>query len=268
MLLDMLVNAGHTIVVAHVDHGIRGEDSAADARFVAALAKQYRVPFVTTQLALGPDASEEQAREGRYSFLFDQAKRFAAEIATAHHRDDMVETVALNITRGTGWRGVAVLERRGITRPLLALTKSQLYAYALRHHLEWVEDATNHTDAYLRNRLRAKIASADVDMVAVARLRARQLQLRRDIDAETTKVLQYANGSRYFMTMLDAATAIEVLGTHIAMVCGRRPLRAQLERALHAMKTGKSGTTFQVGDGISLSFTKRGYTVVPLHNKI
>lgn len=259
VLLDMLSKSDHQLVVAHVDHGIRGEDSAADARFVAALAKRYRLPFVSTELHLGKLASEERARAGRYDFLFAQAKKFNAIVVTAHHQDDMVETVALNLTRGTGWRGLAVLDRQEMSRPLLALSKAQIYEYAVRHRLEWVEDATNHMDTYLRNRLRAKITTLALDSQKIAELRAKQLQLRRDIDREATKICQRAAGSRYFMNMLDRASAVEVLGAHMASVCGRRPVRAQLERALHAIKTAKPGSTFQAGDGISLTFTARNY---------
>ena len=259
VLLDMLTKSEHRLVVAHVDHGIRGEDSAADARFVAALAKRYQLPFVSTELHLGKLASEERARAGRYDFLFAQAKKFNAIVVTAHHQDDMVETVALNLTRGTGWRGLAVLDRQEMSRPLLALSKAQIYEYAVRHRLEWVEDATNQTDTYLRNRLRAKITTLALDGQKIAELRAKQLQLRRDIDQEATKIFQRAAGSRYFMNMLDRASAVEVLGAHMAAVCGRRPVRAQLERALHAIKTAKPGSTFQAGDGISLTFTARNY---------
>lgn len=261
VLLDMLAKTEHHLIVAHVDHGIRGEESAADARFVRALAKKYQVPFVMTELNLGASASEEQAREGRYEFLFAQAEKFGATVATAHHRDDLVETVALNLTRGTGWRGLGVLDRPGITRPLLALTKAQLYDYALKNRLEWVEDATNGTDAYLRNRLRAKLAKAEVDKQQIADLRSSQLQLRRDIDREAARVAARAHHSRYFINMLDTTVAAEVLGAQIAAKYGYRPVRQQLVAGLHAIKTAKPGTEYQLGQGITLKFTARNYTL-------
>lgn len=67
-LLDMLSRSEHRLIVAHVEHGIRGEASRADARFVAALAQKYNLPFVSTALNLGPNASEELARQKRYGF--------------------------------------------------------------------------------------------------------------------------------------------------------------------------------------------------------
>ena len=263
VLLDMLSKSDHQLIVAHVDHGIRN-DSAADARFVAALAKRYQLPFVTTRFELGAGASEERAREARYGFLTEQAAKYGATIATAHHAGDAVETVAINISRGTGWRGLAVLGREEIHRPLLSFTKSQLRDYANRERLEWVEDSTNQSDAYHRNRLRRKLTSLLAVSAAeqVMALRARQLQLRRDIARESAHVLAAHMGSRHFLTQIDDVTAVELLGYMVEKAGATRPTRPQLVRALHAVKTAKPGTSCQVGSGIELHFTARKFTVV------
>lgn len=267
VLLDMLAKSDHGIIVAHVDHGIRGEDSAADARFVQGLAKQYQLPFVKTALRLGPKASEDQARKGRYEFLFREAEKYSAQVVTAHHADDAVETIALNLVRGTGWRGLAVLGRRDIVRPLVALTKRQLYTYAATHRLEWVEDVTNRNERYLRNRLRKRLGQADVSRSSLLRLRLRQLQLRREIDQETLRLTERWSGSRYFLNMLDESTAIEMLGVIIAQVCQVRPTRPQLARALYVMKTATSGARWQVGEGVTLVFSAEGYKVMAKNSK-
>ena len=263
VLLDMLSKSDHQLVVAHVDHGIR-EDSAADARFVAALAKHYNVPFVTTRFELGERASEEQAREARYGFLLEQAAKHGAIIVTAHHMGDAVETVAINLTRGTGWRGLAVLGREEMYRPLLSFTKDQLRSYAHNARLEWVEDSTNQSDAYQRNRIRRKLTSLLTPraMEQVMALRARQLQLRRDIARETARVVAGHGGSRHFLTQIDEATALELLGYQIEQAGAARPTRPQLIRALHAVKTAKPGAVYQVGAGVELHFTGRKFTVV------
>ena len=138
VLLHMLSRQSDArIVVAHFDHGIR-EDSYEDARFVAGLAKQYGFPFVVKREELGAQASEALARERRYAFLYEQAEMFHGQIVTAHHADDVLETIAINITRGTGWRGLAVFSSTDIIRPLLGFTKTLLRHYALDHRLEWV----------------------------------------------------------------------------------------------------------------------------------
>src|SRR3989344_5293986 len=102
VLLDMLIKQKeHNLVVAHFDHGIR-VDSDADARFVWELAKKYELSFEVRREELGDAASENTARSHRYAFLRDIAKKYSATIVTAHHADDVVETIAINLTRGTG----------------------------------------------------------------------------------------------------------------------------------------------------------------------
>ncbi len=260
VLLDMLSNTEHTLIVAHVDHGIR-DDSTADARFVAALAQNYHVPFISCRLELGKEASEDAARQARYDFLYQQAAEHGALIATAHHLGDMAETVAINLHRGTGWRGLAVLSREGLVRPLISLTKQQLYEYAVKHHLEWVEDSTNRDMRYLRNRVRRTLTQHSELLQPLSALRARQLQLRRDITSELRRLVGNHGGSRYFLTHIPHSVAIELLGEHFQQMTGERPTRPQLERALVAVKTAKPGTTSHVGSRISLHFTPRNYEV-------
>ena len=260
VLLDMFSKTKHHLIVAHVDHGIRGAESAADARFVKALADRYHLPFVSTELHLLKTASEETARTARYEFLLAQAAEHHATLVTAHHQDDAVETIVLNISRGTGWRGLATLGREGILRPLIGLTKQQIYNYAVGQRLEWVEDATNRQDAYLRNRLRWVIGEHTLDATQLMNLRANQLQLRRDIDKEASRLVEGHKSSRYFLNMASAEVAIELLGAEIATMTVR-PTRPRLVRALHAIKTASPGSVYQVGDGVELAFTARNYQV-------
>ena len=221
VLLDLFSKTNNHIVVAHVDHGIRGEESAADARFVKELAKKYKAPFVSIELNLAANASEELARAERYKFLLKESERFKALLVTAHHEDDAVETIALNIERGTGWRGLMVLNRLGIMRPLLAMTKQQIYDYAIKHHLEWVEDATNRELIYTRNRMRHRIGGSSLDSKRLMELRARQLQIGHDIDADAARLVARHKGDRHFLNMTPENVAIELLGTEIANIATR-----------------------------------------------
>lgn len=261
-LLDMLSRSEYRLAVAHVEHGIRGEESQADARFVAALAQKYNLPFVSTSLELGVNASEELARRKRYEFLLAQAQEFGAVLATAHHADDIAETIAINIERGTGWRGLAVLSRPGIARPLLSFTKLQLYKYALRRHLEWVEDATNLSDNYQRNRVRKTLSSTcdKRTITDLLQLRARQIALRKDIEREVERILLRNGGSRYFLSQIDEDTALELLASDIARQTGApRPTRPRTERALIAIKTARAGARVDIGDHVQLEITTRTY---------
>lgn len=265
VLLHMLSRQNDArIVVAHFDHGIR-EDSREDARFVAGLAKQYGFPFVVKREELGARASEALARERRYAFLYEQAEKFHGQIVTAHHVDDVLETIAINITRGTGWRGLAVFSGTDIARPLLGFTKTTLRRYALEHRLEWVEDSTNATAAYLRNRLRAKVAHLTIsERQELLAQRGRQIILKHAIEKEAGRFLRDTHSyARYFLISLPSEVAIELLRQMVKNATGKTPARPQTERALIAIKTAKPGGQFQMGDGVSLQFKTKIFIVVP-----
>jgi len=257
-LLDMMVQSGaYDIVVAHFDHGIR-PDSHLDAQFVRTAAYNYRLPFETAREELGLDASEALARERRYAFLNQVAKKHDAVIVTAHHLDDLVETVAINMHRGTGWRGVAALGS-DIVRPLLDVEKSELVEYAQRHGLAWREDPTNQSDAYLRNRLRQRLQATPHDVKRQLRaLHVQQKELRKHIEVEARKLM--GNGpkySRYFLTHAPEAVALECL----RYITNGKLTRPQCARALHAVKIAKSGTKFEAGNGVTFHFSTRQFYV-------
>ena len=255
VLLDMLVRAGQDgLVVAHFDHGIR-DDSAADARFVEGLAVSYGLSFEMRREELGSAASEELARTRRYAFLQEVADKHGAQIATAHHMDDIAETVAINLTRGTGWRGLAVLDRDTITRPLLGKTKQELIEYALEHQLEWCEDSTNSSDAYLRNRLRRKITD-DTLVRELTTLRDKQVEIKDKISEELMAIVNDGPYSRYFFAQIEMQIAVECL----RMVTHARLTRPQVERLLLAIKTQKAGSQYDAGSGIKVRFTTRHFS--------
>lgn len=256
VLLHQLVQAGrHRLVVAHVNHGMRPEADA-DARFVAGLAKQYGLPYEEHRAALGEDASEEVARQARYDFLFAIAQRHDARVVTAHHADDVVETVALNLRRGTRWRGLAAMSDERIERPLVSWTKQQIYEYATDHHLEWVEDGTNYSDKYLRNQLRRRLARecTPAQRDAVVALWQQQCVLRKQITMECDR-LQSLAMSRYGMSQIDLVTAGELLHRFVWQQTGVSLMAGQLERGVMALRTGRVGTTWQLARGVEMKLS-------------
>ena len=262
VLLDMLVQrAEQEVVVAHFDHGIR-PDSAADARFVQALAEQYGLACEVRREELGPKASEALARQRRYEFLQIVAQKYGGIVATAHHANDVVETIAINLSRGTGWRGLACLNDPNLIRPLLTVGKQQLYDYARRAQLEWVEDETNATDVYLRNTLRRKLASLTKTAHSdILKLHQHQVKVGSEIDNQTERIIkQVGAGSRYFFTNISDPTAIELLRA-VLMIQDSSLTRPGRQRLLQAIKTARSGTTIQLGDGITSSFTQKEFTI-------
>lgn len=264
VLLDMLVQQAslsgadvYELVVAHFDHGIR-EDSYQDASFVANLAKKYGLTFETKREELGVGTSEELARTRRYRFLRAVAKQREANLVTAHHSDDSIETMAINLVRGTGWRGLAVLDS-DIIRPLLPITKQTILTYATKHKLAWHEDSTNASDDYLRNRIRHKTnALSDGNKQRLLGLRSRQIVLKAQIDNEVSRLVddgpQY---SRYFFSQLDQAVAIECL----RYATQARLTRPQLAQTQLAIKTARPHTVYQAGGGMQFSFTSRNFVI-------
>lgn len=260
-LLHMLVHhTSHELVVAHFDHGIR-DDSDADVWHVASLAKAYGLPFETTRVMLGAGSSEEKAREKRYAWLQTVKRQQAADaIVTAHHQDDVLETAALNLRRGTGWRGIAsVRSVDGLYRPLLSMSKAQLVRYALENGLTWREDSTNDDIRYTRNYIRHSIIPrlSPEKRNSLLTLAKQQQELRQQIEHEVltvaTTMRDETGYSRYQLIMSPESVALEVLRKATGGAC--EP--AQLKRLLHFIKTGRQGALMQIGNGKNALLTSR-----------
>jgi tRNA(Ile)-lysidine synthase len=245
------------LIVAHFDHGIRS-DSPDDAAFVERLAASYGHTFESIREELGPDASEDIARTRRYAFLRQLAKRYKAQIMTAHHNDDTVETMAINVSRGTGWRGLAVLDS-DVIRPLLRMSKDDIINYAHQNHLQWRNDSTNDSDIYLRNRIRRKITELSHDTKhELLGLHAHQINLKKQIDNEVRRIVGSGPAyNRYFFIHAHHVAALECL----RFMTQAGLTRPQLERALIAVKTAKPGTVLQAGGGVKLHFTSRNFVI-------
>lgn len=245
------------LIVAHFDHGIRG-NSAEDAKFVKDLARGYGLKFETRREELGKNASEELARDRRYEFLRSIAKKYDGKIVTAHHGDDVVETVGINMVRGTGWRGLAVLDS-DIVRPLLGLSKQDILKYAKKHGLQWCEDSTNASDNYLRNRLRRKMSKLDEDSRRqLLGLREHQVKSKKEIEDEVRSLIgDGPSYSRYFFSQIDEKTGIECL----RYITRAKLTRPQLRSALLAIKTSQAGKKYQAGAGVEFRFTSRNFSL-------
>lgn len=159
VLLDLLMKLNDIeLTVAHFDHGIRS-DSSEDRLLVQAAALRYGLKFEFAEANLGTAASEATARTARYNFLNNvKLAHGAAALVTAHHQDDVLETVVINMARGTGRRGLTSLASTAdIKRPLLNNTKAELVFYAKKHNLQWREDSTNTDQKQLRNYVRHSV---------------------------------------------------------------------------------------------------------------
>lgn len=150
------------LVVAHLEHGIRGEEGRNDAAFVASMAARFGVRCICESLSVPAllqkgESLEDGARRIRYRFLEDTGKAVGAwGIGVAHTSDDSTETFLHNLFRGTGVRGLCgIPEKRGpVFRPLLKYSRDFLRELLRWYGIPWREDSTNVDTAYLRNRIR------------------------------------------------------------------------------------------------------------------
>lgn len=168
--LDVL---GYDVVVAHVDHGLRAE-SPQEADFVRLLAEARGLPFYSQQVDVQQTADsetqsvEEAARNVRYQFLFEQARRLMCQaVAVGHHADDQVETIFMHLMRGAALPGLTGMPYRRLmllwdkkiplVRPLLGIWRDEIDAYIEQIGLKPCDDRSNLDTTYHRNRIRHEL---------------------------------------------------------------------------------------------------------------
>lgn len=216
VLLDRFVESGEDFAVAHFDHGVRKE-SARDAEFVKQKCAELRVKCFIGKGKLGARASEEKARKARYDFLKSVVSELGgAVVVTAHHKDDLLETIVMNLIRGTGWRGLAPMNSE-VERPLIGVWKTEIVAEAMERGLEWVEDETNHAARYFRNRVREVLYRADRKAKRkILELYEKQKGLREGIDGILIQncerpIRRRIAVDRKWLVGMDARVAREIL---------------------------------------------------------
>ena len=166
VMCHLFYQAGYKFGIAHCNFKLRGKEADGDEIFVKELAKRYDAPFYSKQFKT-TDFSEEKgvsiqmgARELRYTWFEElcEEKRYTYS-ATAHHRDDVVETILINLLRGTGISGLhGIREKNGkIIRPLLFTDKKTIEEFAKKHKLKFREDSSNSSNKYIRNKLRNEV---------------------------------------------------------------------------------------------------------------
>ncbi len=168
---------GIFLCAVHCEHGIRGEESVEDMRFVQTLCKEWNIPLYVFQEDCLQKAEREKtsvetaARNFRYACFEKIIQEGKADcIATAHHMQDEAETVLFRIARGTSLSGAAGMytEREGIIRPFLDWSKEGIIEYVRTHNLSYREDKTNTDTAYTRNKLRHEVLPLLEETVAGA----------------------------------------------------------------------------------------------------
>ena len=142
---------------AHFNHQLRGAESDRDAEFVRSFCAGYGIPLHEAggRILPGEKGLEAAARDARYKFL----RSLPGQIATAHTADDNAETVLLHLIRGTGLKGLGAIApvSGNVIRPMLSVTRREVEQFLEEYSLTHVEDSSNASDAFLRNRIRHHI---------------------------------------------------------------------------------------------------------------
>ncbi len=179
ILCELHQELGLHLEVAHLQHGIRGEEAGTDARFVADLAEQFQLPFHLKEVdlpgiksAAGKGNLEALARAERYRFFADTVQqRQLNKVATAHTQDDQAETMLMWFLRGAGMKGLGGMAPVSklkvasgelthdlvVVRPLLDISKSELLQYLSDRQFAYRMDKSNEDPAFLRNWIRAEL---------------------------------------------------------------------------------------------------------------
>ena len=223
---------GITLEAAHFNHHLRGEESDRDEAFVVGLCDRYDIPLHLggSEIIPGKKGLEAAARDARYAFL----RSLPGKIATAHTADDNAETVLMHLIRGTGLKGLGGITpiHGNVIRPMLNVTRRDVEAFLEEWCLSHMEDSSNETDTFLRNRIRhhvmpllaqenPKIAESLSQMAL--RLRLDEEFLSQQINSttlptvESLKTMPKALRSRALEAFLKESGVKEPEDSHIAL---------------------------------------------------
>lgn len=165
-LLSILVRLGYSCVALHCNFHLRGEESLRDEHFAENFANQLNVPFhkidfdTETFAETNHLSIEMAARQLRYDWFEEMRVKLKAQaVAIAHHRDDSIETLMLNLVRGSGIRGLVGIRPRNnyIVRPLLCISRKDILEWLKKNNYSYVTDSTNLSDEFKRNFIRLRV---------------------------------------------------------------------------------------------------------------
>jgi tRNA(Ile)-lysidine synthase len=257
---------GCALVVATFDHA-SGPHSERATALVSRSALRYGVPVVVGR-AERSERTEAAWRAARWEFLRSVARRVNGPVITAHSRDDQLETVLMRALRGAGARGLAGLRATSsVRRPFVDVQRGELRAYASARGLSWIEDPTNESRAYLRNRIRHELLPALLRAHPtlgdeLIELGERAAAWRRDLAALIDGTIRHSVRRRVNDTKLLDVSISDLAGVPddaLCLVWQELAARANVtldrrgtERAARITRSGKSGSRIQLSGGWEL----------------
>ena len=167
VLVDLLEKIGYQFGVLHCNFQLRGQESDDDLKFLYDYFTKRDIRFIYTVFETEKYANDEKisiqmaARDLRYNWFSEQKVNLKFDyLFTAHHLDDSLETFIINLSRGSGIKGLMGIPETNdyIIRPLLPFTRTEIVAYAKKYKISWSEDSSNASDKYIRNKIRHYIS--------------------------------------------------------------------------------------------------------------
>ncbi len=166
VMTELFSQTGYRFAIAHCNFGLRGKESDDDEAFCESLARRHKVMFLTRRFDTGKYAVENKmsiqaaARKLRYAFFHEclEKEKFSYA-ATAHHKNDVLETMLINFTRGTGIAGLhGILPKQGhLIRPMLFASRHEIETHAAMQGIAFRVDSSNSSEKYMRNKIRMRV---------------------------------------------------------------------------------------------------------------
>lgn len=201
------------LCAAHYNHGLRGRESDRDQEFVCNFCREYSIPFRSEagSVVPGKKGLEAAAREARYSFL----RKLPGKIATAHTANDNAETVIMHLVRGTGLKGLGAISpvSGNLIRPMLTVTRKEVLNFLEEYHISYIEDSSNGSDDFLRNRIRHRVIPLleQENPSLPENLSATALRLRQDEQTLSRMARGHMSNDVHKLEKLDPALRSRVL---------------------------------------------------------
>lgn len=210
VLANLFQNSNLNFQVAHINYKLRGEDSDLDQKLIENFCKVKCHTYEVSEKDNKPENSIQLwARNLRYNFFFKILKEENLDfIVTAHHLNDELETFLINLSRGSGIKGLSGIpaNENNIVRPLLHFSKEEIYAFAEENKIEFREDRSNAENDYLRNEFRNKIIP-EIEKItpdfldqfgkSISYLKDANTFIQNEIETKFQELLKNSNGENF-----------------------------------------------------------------------
>ena len=253
-LLDVLHKIGCDVVAIHMNHNWRGVESSQEEENCRNFAEQRNIPFYSEILPDKIPHTENDAREARYKFFENCAKKFDSNaVFTAHNLNDNAETVLYRIIKGTGTIGLeGILEKRGIFyRPLLTTSRVEIEEYCKLNNLNPNKDSSNENIKYKRNLIRKKILPLmkEININVIDAINSLSQIAKEDKNGE--------NSQKYFVRQLLIENNL---------IYDRKKIE-DLSKFIEEYKNSKSGKTMSLTDNLWLFVNNKEVKVIKSYSK-